>query len=194
MQGTALSETGHAKARFLLTPMQSRFSDVSFVIQANCWKHLCDLADGFSVTFNSTTKQIANHDYQSTFLVRWQRRSHWLTKWSEILILSALQRLLSHLKKKKKKTIFYRQQQQYWGFQTAEVKPILTLKVPIMTGRRHFQNMFYIVFRGNNAWHYMWVVCWADHSHVMSSIIFSEKKKKKIDGPLLNNFPCHFKV
>lgn len=105
MQGTALSETGHAKVRFLLTPMQSRFSDVSFVIQANCWKHLCDLADGFSVTFNSTTKQIANHDYQSTFLVRWQRRSHWLTKWSEILILSALQRLLSHLKKKKNNLI-----------------------------------------------------------------------------------------
>ena len=27
----------------------------------------------------------------------------------------------------------------------------LTLKVPITTGRRHFQSMFYVVFRGNNA-------------------------------------------
>ena len=39
--------------------------------------------------------------------------------------------------------------------------------------------MFYIVFRGNNAWHYMWIVCLADDSHVMSSIIFSEKIRNK---------------
>ena len=28
---------------------------------------------------------------------------------------------------------------------------ILTLKVPITTGRRHFQSMFFVFFRGNNA-------------------------------------------
>ena len=39
----------------------------------------------------------------------------------------------------------------------------LTLKAPITTGRRHFQSMFFIFFRGNNA----------------LSIIFSENKKQK---------------
>ena len=58
---------------------------------------------------------------------------------------------------------------------TQHIFLILTLKAPIMTGRRHFQSMFFVVFRGNNAWYYMWIVCWADDSHVMSSIIFPEK-------------------
>ena len=35
--------------------------------------------------------------------------------------------------------------------------------------------VFFIFFRGNNAWHYMWIVCLADDSHVMSNIIFSDK-------------------
>ena len=39
--------------------------------------------------------------------------------------------------------------------------------------------LFLIFFRENNAWHYMWIVCQADDSHVMSSIIFFEKCEKK---------------
>ena len=35
----------------------------------------------------------------------------------------------------------------------SEKRLLLTLKAPITTGRRHFQSMFYVVFRGNNAWH-----------------------------------------
>ena len=34
---------------------------------------------------------------------------------------------------------------------------------------------YFLFFRENNAWHYMWIVCQADDSHVMSSIISSEK-------------------
>ena len=56
-----------------------------------------------------------------------------------------------------------------------EIYSSLTLKAPITTGRRHFQSMFYGVFRGNNAWHNMWIVCLADDSHVMLSIISSEQ-------------------
>ena len=37
----------------------------------------------------------------------------------------------------------------------------------------------FLFLRENHAWHYMWIVCLADDFHVMSSIIFSEKYKKK---------------
>ena len=40
--------------------------------------------------------------------------------------------------------------------------------------RRHFKNIS-LFFRENKAWHFMWIVCLADDSHEMSSIIFSGK-------------------
>ena len=42
-------------------------------------------------------------------------------------------------------------------------------------------NLFlFLIFQRNNAWHYMWIVCQADDSHVMSIIISSEKYEKNM--------------
>ena len=40
--------------------------------------------------------------------------------------------------------------------------------------------LFYLLlfYRENKTWHFMWIVCRADDSHEMISLIFSEKKKK----------------
>ena len=52
---------------------------------------------------------------------------------------------------------------------------LLTLK----TLRKILEQMtiyfYFLFFKGNNAWHYMWIICQADDSHVMSSIISPEK-------------------
>ena len=58
------------------------------------------------------------------------------------------------------------------------VELILTHKVLITTAADDILN-FYAFFRENKAWDFMWIVCWADDSHEMPSLIFSEKKKKK---------------
>ena len=42
-----------------------------------------------------------------------------------------------------------------------------------------FKTDFTILFWENMTWHFMWIVCLADDSHEMSSLIFSQKKTKK---------------
>ena len=54
----------------------------------------------------------------------------------------------------------------------------LTLKAPRKILEQMTVYFCFLFFRENNAWHYMWIVCLADHSHVMSSIISSENYKK----------------
>ena len=56
----------------------------------------------------------------------------------------------------------------------------LTLKAPRKILEQTTICMFFcfLFFRENNVWHYMWIVCQADDSHVMSSIISSEKYEK----------------
>ena len=39
--------------------------------------------------------------------------------------------------------------------------------------------IFFVFFRENKAWYFMWIVCLADNWHEISSLIFSEKYKKK---------------
>ena len=51
----------------------------------------------------------------------------------------------------------------------------LTLKAPRKILEQSTICFYFLFFRENNAWHYMWIVCPADDSHVMSSIISSEK-------------------
>ena len=60
----------------------------------------------------------------------------------------------------------------------------LTLKVPIMTAADDtFHCFVFFFFIENKSWHYMWIICecQADDSHEMSWLIFSKKKKKKIN-------------
>ena len=59
----------------------------------------------------------------------------------------------------------------FFGYST-----FLTLKAPrkIIGERIYF---YFLFFRENNAWHYMFIFCQADDKHVMSSIIYSEKKE-----------------
>ena len=40
---------------------------------------------------------------------------------------------------------------------------------------------FFLVFKENKPWHFVWIICLADYSHKMSRLVFSEKKKKKIE-------------
>ena len=40
------------------------------------------------------------------------------------------------------------------------------------------QQFFYLFFRENKSWHFMWIISQADDSHEMSILVFSEKKKK----------------
>ena len=51
---------------------------------------------------------------------------------------------------------------------------LLTLKVPRKNLGQTTIYFCFLFFRESNAWHYMWIVCPADDSHVMSSIISSE--------------------
>ena len=55
---------------------------------------------------------------------------------------------------------------------------LLTLKAPRKILEQKTVCFCFLFFRENNAWHYMWIVCQADDSHVMSSIISSEKCEK----------------
>ena len=62
------------------------------------------------------------------------------------------------------------------------IKVIFCLKLTIKGPRKILEQttiyFCFLFFRENNAWHYMWIVCQADDSHVMSSIIFSKKYEK----------------
>ena len=53
---------------------------------------------------------------------------------------------------------------------------VLTFKAPITTNRQHFRSIFFLFFRKNNPGNFMRMVC---PPAEMSSIIFSEKNKKK---------------
>ena len=33
----------------------------------------------------------------------------------------------------------------------------------------------FLILSENEAWHFMWIVCYADNSHEMSNLIFSEE-------------------
>ena len=57
----------------------------------------------------------------------------------------------------------------------APEKENLTLKAPRKIIEQTTIYFYFLFFRENNAWHYMWIICQADDSHVMSSIISSEK-------------------
>ena len=50
----------------------------------------------------------------------------------------------------------------------------LTLKAPRKILEQTTIYFYFLFFRENNVRHYMWIVCQADDSHVMSSIISSE--------------------
>ena len=56
---------------------------------------------------------------------------------------------------------------------------LLTHKAPRKILEQTTIYFYFLFFRENNAWHYMWIVCPADDSHLMSSIISSEKKIRK---------------
>ena len=51
---------------------------------------------------------------------------------------------------------------------------VLTLKAPRKILEQTTIYFCFLFFRENNAWHYIWIVCQAGDSHVMSSIISSE--------------------
>ena len=53
--------------------------------------------------------------------------------------------------------------------------PALTLKALIPTTKVVFFYILVLLFKENKAWHFMWIVCLADDSHEMPSLIFSEK-------------------
>ena len=53
-------------------------------------------------------------------------------------------------------------------------KLVLTLKAPRKILEQMTIYFCFLFFRRNHAWHYMWIVCPAEDSHVMSSIISSE--------------------
>ena len=50
----------------------------------------------------------------------------------------------------------------------------LTLKAPRKILEEMTVYFCFLFFRENNAWHYIWIICPADDSHVMSSIISSK--------------------
>ena len=58
------------------------------------------------------------------------------------------------------------------------VQADLTLKASRKILEQTMIYFCFLFFRENNAWHYMWIVCPADDSHVMSSIISSENALK----------------
>ena len=56
----------------------------------------------------------------------------------------------------------------------------LTLKAPITTAAdNNFFIYFFLFFRENMSWHFMWIICLADDSHEMSRLVSSKKWKKK---------------
>ena len=52
------------------------------------------------------------------------------------------------------------------------VKVIITTAADILW-------IFVCIFQRKEAWHLMWIVCLADKSYEMPTLIFSEKKKTK---------------
>ena len=52
---------------------------------------------------------------------------------------------------------------------------VLTHKAPRKIPEQTTIYFYFLFFKENNAWHFMWIICKADDSHVMSSIISSEK-------------------
>ena len=57
---------------------------------------------------------------------------------------------------------------------------LLSLKVlSKKCSRRHSIIYLLLIFRENKTLHFLWIVCQADSSHEMVSLIFSEKRKKK---------------
>ena len=54
-----------------------------------------------------------------------------------------------------------------------------TLKAPLTTAANDNSFIFFLFFRENKSWHFMWIVCSADDSHEISRLVFSEKSKKK---------------
>ena len=56
--------------------------------------------------------------------------------------------------------------------------PILTLKRQAKFVADDFHFFFFLFFRENKSWHFMWIICWADNSHEMSTC-FPWKKEKK---------------
>ena len=51
----------------------------------------------------------------------------------------------------------------------------LTLKAPIMTAADNIHKYFFIFFRENKTWYFMWLLCLAEDSYEISSFIFFEK-------------------
>ena len=49
------------------------------------------------------------------------------------------------------------------------------LKAPSRFVADDILNFFFFFFRENKSWQFMWIVCWADNSHEMSRLVFSEK-------------------
>ena len=62
----------------------------------------------------------------------------------------------------------------FWDFLFAF---LFTLKAPRKILEQTTIFFYFLFFKENNAWHFMWIVCFAEDSHVMSSIISSEKYK-----------------
>ena len=67
----------------------------------------------------------------------------------------------------------------FWGYLIIfkvglySISWILTLRAPRKIIEQTTIYFCFLFFRENNVWHYMWIVCQADDSHVMSSIISS---------------------
>ena len=61
---------------------------------------------------------------------------------------------------------------------TWKIKVTLTLKAPNKNcSRRHF-NFLLLSFKENKAWFFRWILCLAENSFEISSLIFSEKQWK----------------
>ena len=57
-----------------------------------------------------------------------------------------------------------------------------------------FSLFFKLFFGENNAWYFMWIVCLADNSDDMPSLIFSQKmEEKKNENIFSYNFAWRFK-
>ena len=64
---------------------------------------------------------------------------------------------------------------------TPEVRlTFLNLKAPSkICSRRYSDFSFFIFFRENKFWHFLWIVCQADDSYKMSRLVFSKKNNNK---------------
>ena len=61
---------------------------------------------------------------------------------------------------------------------------LINIKVNPYTANHNFSRqqfwLFFLFAGENRSWHFMWIVCQADNSHRISTLVFSENRKNKL--------------